>query len=166
MHRNLKHNFGHQRMSRLNVHVNCQAALIAQLKFMTFKVWTPILNSIALTVFCMSGFAPAPMRYSTTTVDCKLPWSPQGGWVPPGSRGQPWHTENSEGNWVQYWSSYFECHKFELSYQSQLTVDMYVSSRHSLMPKYCMQNKKGGRAHSWEKVLHSTRNLCPRVLVC
>jgi len=55
-----------------------------------------------------------PLDWCDTTVDCKLPWSPQGGWVPPGSRGWPWHTDNSEGNWVQYWSSYFECHKFEL----------------------------------------------------
>jgi len=31
-------------------------------------------------------------------VDCKLPWSPEGGRDPPGSRGQPWRTENSEGN--------------------------------------------------------------------
>ena len=44
---------------------------------------------------------PFPLDWCDTTVDCKLPWSPQGGWVPPGSRGQPWHTDNSKGNWVQ-----------------------------------------------------------------
>ena len=32
MHRNVKHNFGHQGMSRWNIHVNCQVGLIAQLK--------------------------------------------------------------------------------------------------------------------------------------
>jgi len=41
-----------------------------------------------------------PLDWCDTTVFCKLPWSPQGGWTSPGSRGQPWHTENSEGNWV------------------------------------------------------------------
>ena len=34
----------------------------------TMLIWstTPILNSTALTVFCMSGLAPAPRRHSTT----------------------------------------------------------------------------------------------------
>jgi len=36
----------------------------------------------------------------------------------------------------------------------------------SVHARHCMQIKKGGHAHSWEKVLHSTWNLCPRVLLC
>jgi len=55
-----------------------------------------------------------------TTVDCKLLWSPEGGWVSPGSRSQSWPTETGEGNWVQYWNLYFECHKIELNCQSYL----------------------------------------------
>jgi len=55
-----------------------------------------------------------------TTVDCKLPWSPEGGWVSPSSRSQSWPTEIGEENWVQYWNSYFECHKFELNCQPYL----------------------------------------------
>ena len=63
------------------------------------------------------------------TVDCKLAWSPEGGWVSPGSRGWPRPTEISEDNLVHNWSSYFECHKFELSYQSYLEY-----WGHTLMP--------------------------------
>jgi len=55
-----------------------------------------------------------------TTLYCKRPWSPEGSWVSPGSRSQSWSTETGEGNWVQYWNSYFECHKIELNCQSYL----------------------------------------------
>jgi len=40
--------------------------IIIQLKFKTFKVGIPILNSISLTDFCRSGLAPAARRHSTT----------------------------------------------------------------------------------------------------